>query len=236
MTASAFIDNPKHQLKQTITREKLEDYRAKWSSDTEASRKIRFQTESRRASDFLQTKFQVPSLRLLPGTPRSLENFRSALIQKYGILAMSILRYNMGRETAISSAKFREVISSLGLNTSSSEVSQIIAYFTPKDEVNVESFMRNIVAKVDGFDDKEVGAIFTKICGPNSAEIPSLLVAEYLNSDAYPIVAEGISNSIVVYGNDNDTLGLQEFIRLHNDLYVSNPEYYPTVVKKLWTM
>ena len=234
MNATAFIDNPKHELKQTITREKLEAYRAKWSSDTEASRKIRFESESRRASYFLGTSFQVPSLRLLPGTPRSLENFRSELIKKYGILALSILRYNMGREASISSAKFREVIASLGLPTSPADVSQIIAYFTPKDEMNVESFMRNIVAKVDGLDEKEAVSIFSQICGPNAAGIPSMLLVEYLNSDAYPIVAEGISNSIVVYGDESDTVGRAEFIRLHNDLYVSNPEHYPSAVKKLW--
>lgn len=236
MNASAFIDNPKHELKQTITREKLEAYRAKWSSDTEASRKIRFESESRRASYFLGAKFQVPSLRLIPGTPKSLENLRAELIKKYGILAMSILRYNMGRETSISSSKFREVIASLGLPTSTAEVSQIIAYFTPKDEINVEAFMRNIVAKVDGLDEKEAASIFTQICGPDALGTPSMLLIEYLNSDVYPIVAEGIGNSIVVYGDENDTVGRSEFIRLHNDLYVSNPEHYPSVVKKLWNV
>ena len=235
MNLTGMTPNPKHELKQTISRDSLENYRKKWSSDTAASRSIRFQTESRRANDFLPSKFQVPSLRMLPGAPKSLENFRQKLIEKYGILAMSILRYNMGRDLTVSSAKLREVFASLAVGTSQSEVSQIIAYFTPSDEINVVQFMRNVVAKVDGFDDAVVRGIFQKLSG-SGGSIPSLALNDYLSSETYPVVAEGLANSIVVYGNDLDNVGLSEFTQLHNDLYVSNPEYFPNVVRKLWNL
>ena len=50
-----------------VSREALEDYRSKWTCDVPASRTMRFQTESRRATSSAPLRFQMPSLRLLPG-------------------------------------------------------------------------------------------------------------------------------------------------------------------------
>jgi hypothetical protein len=47
--------------------EELEQYRKTWSSDVPVSRELRFQTESRRATNYVPEKFKVYTVRMLPG-------------------------------------------------------------------------------------------------------------------------------------------------------------------------
>ena len=47
--------------------EKLEEYRRTWTSDVPVSRDLRYQTESRRAGMNMPLKFQIASVRMLPG-------------------------------------------------------------------------------------------------------------------------------------------------------------------------
>ena len=88
-----------HLPQSNMSREELVNYQKKWSSDTPASQTIRFQTENRRAGNAANAKFQTPSLRLLPGTPRVLETYRSKLLEMYGVLALAVFRYHIGTGT-----------------------------------------------------------------------------------------------------------------------------------------
>jgi hypothetical protein len=76
-----------------LPRDKLDAYRQKWTSDSEVGRKFRFQTESRLAGNAANNKFQVVSLRFMPGTPKALENYRAKLVDRFGLFAMSALKF-----------------------------------------------------------------------------------------------------------------------------------------------
>eukprot|EP01034_Spumella_vulgaris_P042248 gene42248-52385_t len=71
-----------------LPRDKLEAYRKNWTSDSEVGRKFRYQTESRLAGNAVNHKFQVQSLRFLPGTPKALETYRSTLVERFGLFAI----------------------------------------------------------------------------------------------------------------------------------------------------
>ena len=75
----------------------LDEYRQTWTTDTAEGRKLRFETESRRAANMSAPKhFHAESVRKLPGKPISLERLLCALVERYGILGISALRSRIG--------------------------------------------------------------------------------------------------------------------------------------------
>jgi hypothetical protein len=111
-------------LEPRLSREKLLESRNKWTCDNEANRKIRFQTESRIAGNAAAGKFLTHSLRILPGTPKSMEVYRSRLVERYGIFAMSALRLYIGCQE-LSIPEFRSKIREVGVDVKPYELSQV---------------------------------------------------------------------------------------------------------------
>jgi len=108
----------------------LDAYRKSWTNDTEESRKMRFQTESRRAGNGgAPAKFAVESVRFLPGTPIAFERFRERLIERFGILALSSLRNSIGGRSEMSSAEFYALIKETGVKMSRIEIEQVLVLF-----------------------------------------------------------------------------------------------------------
>jgi hypothetical protein len=76
--------------------DKIEEYRASWTTDTNEGRKLRFNTESRRsANSAVADPYQVTSLRLVPGVPNGFERILSELTSRYGILGLTALRHEI---------------------------------------------------------------------------------------------------------------------------------------------
>lgn len=118
--------NETHLPRSNMPREQLVAYQQKWSSDTPASRSMRFQTENRRAGNAANQLFQTACLRLLPGTPIILERFREHLIERHGVLALARLRYCMGQGT-VSCAQFRASIVKCEVKLTPSDINQVCA-------------------------------------------------------------------------------------------------------------
>jgi hypothetical protein len=75
--------------------DELENYRKTWTCDINDSyRAYRWQTETLSSLNkgVLNNKFQISTVRMLPGTPKSFEIFRTQLIEKYGILSFILLK------------------------------------------------------------------------------------------------------------------------------------------------
>lgn len=106
-----------------ISREKLTSYREHWTVDAGISRILRFQTEANRGSEFLSNKFRVSTVRLLPGTPKSLESMREKVIEKYGILGITVARYHLSNGTQ-SCNEFLARIKKLGVQLTLAESNQ----------------------------------------------------------------------------------------------------------------
>lgn len=111
-----------------MTREKLEEYRKKWTMDNEVGRQYRFQTETRTAGNAANKIFQTLSVRFLPGTPKSLEEFRERLIEKYGILGLCVLRFSLGNSDFISFRNLKAAISSIGVDIKPYDLNQVRVY------------------------------------------------------------------------------------------------------------
>ena len=109
----------------TMTREKLEEYRKKWTTDNEVGRQYRFQTETRTAGNAVNKSFQTLSVRFLPGTPKALEDFRERLIEKYGILAVCVLRFSLGNSDFINFRNLRAAITSIGVEIKPYDLNQV---------------------------------------------------------------------------------------------------------------
>ena len=123
------FQNPESYVPASSLRgEELEKYRQTWTLDSAVARSVRYTTESRRAANAAPEAFRVASVRLLPGTPKPVERFRDRLLEKYGILGISALRYHLG-SGVISCSNFRASLSKLDIKLSPSEFSQVSFFF-----------------------------------------------------------------------------------------------------------
>ena len=117
-------------LKPRLSRDKLLEYRQKWTTDKEANRKIRFQTESRIAGNAAAGKFLTNNLRVLPGTPKSMEVYRERAVERYGIFAMSALKLHIGIDP-LAIGEFRARIRNIGVDIKPYELSQVSNKISP---------------------------------------------------------------------------------------------------------
>jgi hypothetical protein len=172
-----------HVPPSNVGREDLEKYRAKWTSDVPASRTMRFQTESRRATVHAPLKFQMPSLRLLPGTTLCLTCRLVAIIQSCLKLTGPTLSNDKMIGTPRPLERFRErllekygilglavvrfyvgvgdisiedlrtAVKKMDVSLDRFELNQIAAYFTQTQIMSADKFIRFVVARTDGFEE-----------------------------------------------------------------------------------
>lgn len=109
-----------------LNEDQLEQYRKTWTTDNSFSRHLRFQTESRRsANSGLPENFQVVSVRYLPGTPKPVEHFRERLLERFGILGVTVMRYYIG-PSMISWKTLRNIINTkLEIKMKQAELNQV---------------------------------------------------------------------------------------------------------------
>lgn len=102
----------------------VEEYRKTWTIDSDAARRFRYQVESRLPNNKAVVKFNVADVRMLPGTPMSLEKLRRKLIDRYGIFAFSALRAVLSKPH-LTLTDFHGCIKELGIEMNRSELDQV---------------------------------------------------------------------------------------------------------------
>lgn len=231
-------------LQPTHPREQIEEYRETWTVDKESNRKVRYVTESRLAANQAAGKFfQISSVRFLPGTPKSMEDYRSRLIQRYGIFGIGQLKLLLGN-TGTSCAAFKANIRKLGVDIKPYEVSQILAYITPSQTdlsaADVQKFVTLTRGTLEGFDSSTAREAFRNIaanCGTRPAE--GLVLADVqaaINSDAHPEILEGISIVFPAYADAlaEERISEDSFVELLHDMFVSVPTEFDTFLRSVW--
>jgi len=221
-----------------ISREDLERYRNEWTSDTPTSRTFRFNVESKIAGNAMKN-FETATVRMLPGTPRALETYREKLIERYGVLALSCIRYQIFNGTKvgfISVDNFKAAITNSQVKIIHPDMMQIIAYFTPFDKMNAEQFVRIIVGRVDGFNASEVKGLYAKL-GGSLTPVAIDDIADKLCYDTHPEVVEGVKNYLTAYCRTvADYITEDDFVLLHSDIYSSSPANYSAVLSTVWSV
>ena len=96
---------------------------------------------------------------------------------------------------------------------------QLLAYFTPTDTINVDQFIRMVVARSDGHDPKIISALFASLFGPDPAYRATFEETCSRFGEAYPEVNEGLLMYLPAYCGDDACFGLAEFGLLHSDMY-----------------
>lgn len=224
-------------VNKNIDREALETYRKSWTSDTPASRTMRFKTEARIAGNAIGDPFSTVSVRILPGTPRALETYREKLLERHGVLALSCLKYYIRSNTSndtITSDLLKESINKTEVPITHANFYQILAYFTPHDTLNSEQFIRTVVAKTDGFTDKHAHDVYDKLLiNNNTIEY----MRHLLSYDVHPEVAEGIALYLPAYSQVTpESINRDEFAQLYSDIYASSPTLYAAAIENMWVM
>jgi hypothetical protein len=219
-----------------MSRTELEAYQQTWSSDTPASRFMRFQTENRRAGNAANKSFQTPSVRLLPGTPMMIETYRLKLIERYGVLAMPVLRFHMGTGE-MTCQEWKNQLALTEVKMFPHEVNQILAYYTPTNTLQVDRFVAMVAAKIDGFNDTVPMELFIRLFGNAQERTTTADVIARMNADDYPEIVAGFSSFLDGYKGERDGLiGQEEFLTLHRDIYSTTPiADYSALVSGLWS-
>ena len=92
--------------------------------------------------------------------------------------------------------------------------------------------MRSVLGAVSGFDPSKPSSIFKKIVFTPKSALDD--IRSQINIDTYPDVAEGISNYLNVYQNEDSLMGEAEFVKLHRDCFATSVEGYHLAIDSLW--
>jgi hypothetical protein len=212
-------------LQPRMTREALLAYRKKWTCDSENNRKIRYHTESRMAANQLKGMFNTVSLRSLPGTPNSLEQYRNRVVERYGIFALCAIKLHFGVEP-LSSFEFKAKFKDVGVAIKPYELSQILAYITPStvglSVKEMECFHLTMKGHLDGFSAQEASNVFFNITG--GEEDVSVPIDQ---------LADGFTTFLPAY-TTRDSVTVEEFVAMHDDMYSCSPEGLLELLSSGW--
>ena len=216
-----------------MARDKLEEYRKKWTTDSEVGRQYRFQTETRTAGNSANKNFQTPSVRFLPGTPKSLESFRERLIEKYGILGLCVLRYGLGNSEFLSFNQLKNGIQSIGIDVKPYELNQIAAFVTPStEEIPTERFIEALKGNNSTFNPSPVEKVYAERFDGRNPSVSEVVDAVRCNE--FPEIKEGLKQFLVAYSTDKEILTKSQFVSLHGEMWASAPHHYPRVFVDTW--
>ena len=234
-------------VNKNISRDKLEQYRNEWTTDTVTSRTMRFKTENRIAGNAIGAPFTTVSVRKLPGTPRSLETYREKMVERHGCLALSCLRHYVrtasyndaqsGGNGNISADALKAALAKTEVKIIPADFYQILAYFTPTNILNSEQFIRTVVARVDGFDKTIALDMYKAYCADCGTSILSVSdVTGKIDRSSHPEVAEGLCTYLpaYAYSSDGGYVSEESFVEMLNDIYCSQSSVFKTVISTLF--
>lgn len=205
----------------------VESYRASWTTETAEGRKQRFETESRRAANAsVQGDFKVRSLRAVPGVPQGFENILESLVEKYGILALSAFRKELGMEGERDSTQLRIALMNCGVKLSREHFGQVMAYLTRGESFPVIKMFSVLSPANDEFDSQAVSNKFDSYFG-DSGVASNQEVAEL-----YPELEKPLLEFLCAYSSNNG-ISSSDFMILHLDMFTSLPFKYKAVIEKV---
>lgn len=218
-----------------MQREKLEEYRKQWTTDSDTHKEMRFRTESRAATNQAAAKkFRVHTLRMLPGTPKAMEDYRKRLVDRYGVFCVGKFKLQVGKQALSSDALWLKM-KGLDVSIKPYEFSQMVAYVTPSTQVSeheLEKFKLLMRGHMDGFDASAVKAIYRKIA--SGGKLTAAGMHDAFRSSDSPEVLDGMLEVFPVYSADHQTLAEDEFADMHCDMFFSVPNTYDELIKSIW--
>ena len=245
------IDNRPVEWKPSMNMSKDETkaYISQWCSDNECGRTIRFESEAQRAGNAAaKADLKVSRVRLLPGTPLSMEKMRAILIEKHGVLAFVALRANLPADEG-TDVDLRAALNKLGCSVQSNdrilakkpdssgdltklEFSQIMASITKDVTFATSDLFAALLGRDKSFVEAPVTAVFRQAFREMASPTDIL---ESINNKEYPEIHQGLSEYLVAYTTE-DILMEGDFVQLHTDLYCANPAVFASLLTSLWTI
>jgi hypothetical protein len=183
-------------------------------------------------------QFSVRSVRALPGTPRALEACRSLIVDRYGILAFSVVQVILGTTGEVDAAGLRRGLASIGFDMKIYEVNQIIAFLTPTDKVSLEKFLYALKGNIVGFETNFIDKLYQYVKTETASETISWSqILRYLNQEQYPEVLEAMYEyASVAYFADVNNVQFNELVALFQDMYAATPETYDESMRNIWNI
>jgi hypothetical protein len=109
----------------------------------------------------------------------------------------------------------------------------MVGYLTPDDAINLDQLLVLLTGRVKGFDEMLPRLHYQQYFNGHSILVASLRSKLRYNSQI-PEVADGLTEFIKAYADEEDRVGTADFIQLYKDLFASDPVRYYEVIDKLW--
>ena len=203
----------------------MEVYRASWTNENPDFRELRFDTESRRAANFsVKDDFKVRSVRTIPGTPQGFEIIFQSLVEKYGILAISAFRKELGMTGERDSTELRISLMNCGVKLSREHFGQVMAFLTRAETFQPRKLFDILSRPSDKFDRAVVEKKFVECFGEGNT------ASEQEVAELYPDLEKALLEFLCVYSSNNG-LTSSDFILLHSDMFLSLPLKYKSVIE-----
>ena len=206
----------------------------------------RFLTETKRSLLYSERNVKIFNRYPFHGTPGPLESYRSQLVKKNGLLALSVLRTGIGGEgcTMTCHEMTNRLRALVPPEFNKAYINQIVAYFSAVHNISTDSILRLTIGRLEGFPTSNVENFFHSICLENDLfDIKTLPISAIV--DKFKSVNSGsetnntlsklnLEKHLLSYEYDqNDTsssststLSQVSFIKWHEDMFSSDPIIY----------
>lgn len=226
-----------------MTRDATKEYIKTWCTDNKTGREMRFETEALRAGNAAaKDTLKVQRVRLLPGTPLSIEKMRDILVTHNGILAFMALRATLPADESTDD-DLRSALNSLGCRVQHGdktikggitklEFSQIMTTLTSGGVTfDTRVLFSTVLGLEKSFDDAPVVAVFRRHFA-DMADVADVL--ELFNAGDFPEVHEGLARYLESYGTEGVLLE-QDFVQAHIDMFCATPIAYQESFTRFWS-
>jgi len=233
---------------------KLDEYREKWTTETEIMRKTRFATENTITQGKAVTSdFKARTVRKLPGAPKVVEEIRAKIIERggeHGIrgIARSFRVMDDSNDKALTFLEFKYGLKNYGItDMADKDLQTCFNYFDRDDSqcVNFDEFIRGVRGKLNQRRTDLIGKAFDKLDKTGNGVVELNDLQGVYNGSMHPAVLAGQKSEDDIlrdFMTQWDTLerdgvvSFEEFCDYYKDVSCSidDDDYFELMISNAW--
>jgi len=234
--------------------EKLEEYRQKWTTETDVMRKTRFATENTITQACAVTKdFKARTVRTLPGAPKVVETIRQKIIERGGThgirgIARSFRIMDNSNDKSLTFLEFKFGLKDYGLKDIPDKDLQTCFIYFDRDgsqTMNFDEFIRGVRGKLNERRTNLIGLAFDKLDKTGNGVVELNDLQGVYNGSMHPDVMSGEKTEDQVlseFMEQWDTLEqdgvvtFEEFCDYYKDVSCSidDDDYFELMIRNAW--
>ncbi|CAM9423465.1 unnamed protein product [Chrysoparadoxa australica] len=230
----------------------LKEYRARWTVESDAMRKLRFQTDIQISANEGTTKqYHSSKTRQLPGAPLAVERLREQITINGSTGLQNVRRHlrlmDGSGDGKLQAEELREGLRQLGIYPSDADFEKVVQYFDRNGDGIISSaeFCRGVRGKMSAEREAVVNAVFDKLDITGDGAIDADDIKRIYNVADHPDVVSGMKLPEEVYesflqqwdnGTRDGTVTFAEFADYCLDLgaTISDDDHFRVIMETCW--